>query len=57
MHTCPRLTFEDMPPSHEGWVDNYYPMRDQVLWSLPWPVRVVVGQMVVYRSIKATLYG
>lgn len=31
-------------------------MRDHALSSIPWPMRVIVGQ-VVYRSHKAMLYG
>lgn len=31
-------------------------MRDHALSSIPWPARVVVGQ-IAYRSSKATLYG
>lgn len=31
-------------------------MRDHALSSIPWPMRVLVGQ-IVYRSHKAMLYG
>lgn len=31
-------------------------MRDHALSSIPWPMRVVIGQ-IVYRSHKAMLYG
>jgi hypothetical protein len=40
----------------ERWVDNYYAMRDGVLAALPFPVRVLVGNL-VYRSITAALYS
>ncbi|KAJ3562699.1 hypothetical protein NPX13_g8469 [Xylaria arbuscula] len=31
-------------------------MRDHVLWSLPWPIRIVVGS-IIYRSQVSTLQG
>lgn len=31
-------------------------MRDHVLWSMPYPMRVVVG-LIIYRNTTATLYG
>lgn len=31
-------------------------MRDHVLWSLPYPVRVLVG-LIIYRNTTATLHG
>lgn len=31
-------------------------MRDHALSSIPWPVRVLIGQ-IVYRTHKAMLYG
>ncbi|KAI0451320.1 hypothetical protein F5B21DRAFT_507354 [Xylaria acuta] len=40
----------------ERWTQNYYTMRDHVLWSVPWPVRVFVGSM-IYRNTVATLHG
>ncbi|KAB2575013.1 hypothetical protein DBV05_g6343 [Lasiodiplodia theobromae] len=42
--------------SFERWVQNYYVMRDHVLGTLQYPVRVVVG-MLIYRGIKSTLHG
>ncbi|KAE8387302.1 hypothetical protein BDV23DRAFT_186454 [Aspergillus alliaceus] len=42
--------------SYEKWVLNYYTMRDVVLGSLPWPVRVVVGLM-IYRKVTRNLLG
>ncbi|GAB7359462.1 hypothetical protein MBLNU230_g6109t1 [Neophaeotheca triangularis] len=41
---------------YERWIENYYTQRDQVLWRLPYPVKVVVG-LVIYRSMVSTLYG
>ncbi|KAI0518028.1 hypothetical protein F5B22DRAFT_88498 [Xylaria bambusicola] len=40
----------------ERWTQNYYTMRDHVLWSLPWPVRALVGSM-IHRSTVSTLHG
>ncbi|KAI0469116.1 hypothetical protein F4859DRAFT_516466 [Xylaria cf. heliscus] len=40
----------------ERWTQNYYTMRDHVLWPIPWPIRVFVGSM-IYRSTVATLHG
>jgi len=40
----------------ERWTLNYHAMRDHVLWSLPYPVRVLVG-LLVYRNNAATLHG
>lgn len=40
----------------ERWVDNYYLMRDHVLSSLPYPVRVVVG-LLIYRNMAPVLHG
>ncbi|KAI3321333.1 hypothetical protein HD806DRAFT_503755 [Xylariaceae sp. AK1471] len=40
----------------ERWTQNYYTMRDHVLWPVPWPVRVFVGSM-IYKSTVATLHG
>lgn len=37
-------------------MENYYTMRDHALSALPWPVRVLVGQL-VYRNTRATLHG
>lgn len=46
----------NMAQMRERWMENYYTMRDHVLSSIPWPVRVVVGQL-IYRNARATLYG
>lgn len=40
----------------ERWTQNYYTMRDHVLWSLPWPLRVVIGAL-VHRNTVAVLHG
>jgi hypothetical protein len=41
---------------HEKWIGNYYEMRDHVLESLSYPLRVVVGLM-IYRKTTQSLYG
>jgi hypothetical protein len=41
---------------HEKWIENYYKMRDHVLASLCYPLRVVVG-LLIYRKTTQTLYG
>lgn len=50
-----KLYFVDMA---EGWIgpDAYYIMRDHILASQPWPLRVVIGNL-IYRSVTSTLYG
>ena len=40
----------------ERWADNYYAMRDGVLAALPFPVRVLVGNL-AYRAVAASLHG
>ncbi|KAI0102235.1 hypothetical protein GGR51DRAFT_292269 [Nemania sp. FL0031] len=40
----------------ERWTQNYYTMRDHVLWPVPWPIRGLVGSM-IYRNTLATLHG
>ncbi|KAI0444224.1 hypothetical protein F4803DRAFT_512414 [Xylaria telfairii] len=42
--------------SWERWTQNYYTMRDHVLWPIPWPVRLLVGSM-AYRNTVTTLHG
>lgn len=37
-------------------MQNYYTMRDWVLWSVPYPVRIVVG-LIVWRTVQANLAG
>ncbi|KAF3062072.1 putative glutathione s- protein [Daldinia childiae] len=40
----------------ERWIQNYYTMRDHVLWPIPYPIRVVVG-LLAYRANAAMLNG
>ena len=35
---------------------NYYTMRDHILATLPWPMRVLVGNL-IYRGVVRTLDG
>ena len=42
--------------TRERWLDNYYTMRDHSLWSIPYPVRVVVG-ILAHRKHSAMLHG
>ncbi|KAI1419848.1 hypothetical protein F5Y12DRAFT_189414 [Xylaria sp. FL1777] len=54
-----RALLEDkLTPYHtwERWTQNFYTMRDHVLWAVPWPVRVFVGSM-IYRNTVATLHA
>ncbi|GAP86840.2 putative glutathione s- protein [Rosellinia necatrix] len=54
-----RAMLEDRLAFYQGWerwTQNYYVMRDHVLWALPWPVRVVVGAL-IHRNMVATLHG
>lgn len=44
------------PKGWERWIQNYYIMRDHVLWSVPYPVRLLVGLM-IHRNMTATLHG
>lgn len=43
-----------MPQTRERWIENYYIQRDKALWSVPYPVRVVVG-LLVHRKITSML--
>ncbi|KAI0433780.1 hypothetical protein F5Y09DRAFT_44050 [Xylaria sp. FL1042] len=59
MRTCVRTRahmYQNPACTWERWTQNYYTMRDHVLWSFPWPVRVLVGAM-IYRGTVATLHG
>ncbi|KAF2475861.1 uncharacterized protein BDR25DRAFT_89111 [Lindgomyces ingoldianus] len=38
--------------THERWIMNYYTMRDHVLGSIPYPVRVVIGLLAYRRSVR-----
>ncbi|EHA51083.1 hypothetical protein MGG_17222 [Pyricularia oryzae 70-15] len=40
----------------EKWTANYHVQRDHILWSLPWPMRNLVG-LLAYRGQMATLKG
>lgn len=40
----------------ECWIDNYYAQRDQALSGVPFPVRMIVGQ-IVYKKVVRTLFG
>ncbi|KAL1873157.1 hypothetical protein Daus18300_003976 [Diaporthe australafricana] len=40
----------------ERWLDHYYIMRDYAMAPIPWPIRVLIGQL-AYRGHKAMLYG
>lgn len=35
--------------THERWIKNYYTMRDHALWSIPYPMRLLVG-ILAYRG-------
>ncbi|KAK7187764.1 hypothetical protein DPSP01_010812 [Paraphaeosphaeria sporulosa] len=39
----------------ERWVNNYYTMRDHALWSIPYPMRLVIG-LLAYRANVRKLY-
>ncbi|KAL6721997.1 hypothetical protein ACLMJK_001102 [Lecanora helva] len=41
---------------YEKWMQNYYKMRNHVLWALPYPMKVVIGYM-SYRKETQMLYG
>lgn len=49
-----RLTW--LSQTRERWIGNFYTMRDYAMSSIPWPLRVLIGQL-AYRNVKATLYG
>ncbi|KAI8956539.1 putative glutathione S-transferase [Daldinia sp. FL1419] len=38
----------------ERWIQNYYTMRDHVLWPIPYPIRIIVG-LLAYRANAALL--
>ncbi|KAI2468610.1 hypothetical protein F4781DRAFT_432136 [Annulohypoxylon bovei var. microspora] len=42
--------------ARERWIQNYYTMRDHTLWSIPYPIRVVVG-LIIYRDNNAMLHA
>jgi glutathione S-transferase len=37
---------------HERWVKNYYTMRDHVLGSIPYPLRIVIGLLAYRGNVK-----
>ena len=44
---------------YERWIvpENFYKIRDElILYTIPYPIRLVVGQL-VYRSVMAALHG
>ncbi|KAL2824163.1 hypothetical protein BDW59DRAFT_89041 [Aspergillus cavernicola] len=41
---------------HERWIENYYTMRDHVLSAIPYPIRILVGN-IAYRGTVRTLHG
>ncbi|KAJ5272610.1 hypothetical protein N7478_007735 [Penicillium angulare] len=41
---------------YEKWIQNYYTMRDKILAALPWPVKVVVGNIIYNKNLR-TLNG
>ncbi|KAI1822093.1 hypothetical protein F4861DRAFT_541352 [Xylaria intraflava] len=40
----------------ERWTQNYYTMRDHVLWAVPGPLRPLIGYL-AHRSITTMLHG
>lgn len=40
--------------TRERWLENYYVQRDKALWSIPYPIRVIVG-LLVHRKISQML--
>lgn len=36
---------------HERWVVNYYAMRSKILASVPWPVQVIVGNIIYNKNV------
>ena len=41
--------------AHERWVQNYYTMRDHALWSIPYPLRNIIG-ILAHRGTVRKLY-
>ncbi|KAJ5177091.1 uncharacterized protein N7482_002968 [Penicillium canariense] len=37
---------------HERWVLNYYAMRSKILAALPWPIQVIVGNIVYNKNVR-----
>ncbi|KAF7595321.1 hypothetical protein BBP40_006570 [Aspergillus hancockii] len=42
--------------TYEKWVTNYYTMRDAILATVPWPLRVLIG-LKIYRKVSRNLTG
>ncbi|KAK4220663.1 hypothetical protein QBC38DRAFT_493739 [Podospora fimiseda] len=42
--------------ARERWIDNYYTMRDGVLGGIPFPLRVIVGNLVC-KNVSKALWG
>ncbi|OZJ01456.1 hypothetical protein BZG36_05749, partial [Bifiguratus adelaidae] len=42
--------------TRERWLENYYVQRDKALWSVPYPIRVVVG-LLVHRTLSQMLHA
>ena len=42
--------------TYERWEQNYYSMRDKAFSALPFPLKVLIGQ-ISYRKMSSTLYG
>ncbi|KAJ5382968.1 hypothetical protein N7517_000879 [Penicillium concentricum] len=37
---------------YERWVVNYYAMRSKILASVPWPVQVIVGNIIYNKNVR-----
>ncbi|CAI7626090.1 unnamed protein product [Penicillium crustosum] len=37
---------------HERWVVNYYTMRSKILAGVPWPVQVIVGNIIYNKNVR-----
>ncbi|KAJ5827304.1 hypothetical protein N7447_004067 [Penicillium robsamsonii] len=37
---------------HERWVMNYYTMRSKILGNTPWPVQVIVGNIIYNKNVR-----
>lgn len=55
LHSC-HYSFNASRQTWERWTQNYYPMRDYILSSLPHPIRVIIG-LLIYRKTTQTLHG
>ncbi|KAF2188663.1 hypothetical protein K469DRAFT_565914 [Zopfia rhizophila CBS 207.26] len=41
--------------TYERWIQNYYTMRDHVLWQIPYPLRIIIG-LLAYRGTVRKLH-